>query len=110
MVLAARDGVRLAQSSGYEKIVLELDNKELASLLRTEAGERSSIAGLWHEIKELSRSFIVFKVSLVNRECNEAANMCAKLTSTSVPEWLWSDNFPSMLVGIIETDCNPALV
>jgi hypothetical protein len=38
--------VRLAQSGSYEMVVLELDNKGLVSLLETEAGERSSIAGL----------------------------------------------------------------
>jgi hypothetical protein len=51
-VLAARDGVMLAQSSGCKRIVLELDNKELVNLLSSDAGERSSIAGLWHEIME----------------------------------------------------------
>jgi hypothetical protein len=51
-VLAARDGMMLAQSSGCKRIVLELDNKELVNLLSSDAGERSSIAGLWHEIME----------------------------------------------------------
>jgi hypothetical protein len=42
--LAARDGVMLARSSGYERIVLELDNKELVNLMSSLAVERSSIA------------------------------------------------------------------
>jgi hypothetical protein len=56
--LAAIDGVLLARSSGCERMVLELDNNKLVNLLSSTVGERSSIAGLWHEIFELSKGLL----------------------------------------------------
>jgi ribonuclease HI len=106
--LAARDGVLLARASGYERVQLEMDNALLVNLLRSDAGERSSIAGLCHEISVLSREFVLFRVSFVNREGNEAANFCAKQTSASNRELSWADAFPLNLLGIAEADCNPA--
>lgn len=60
-----------------------------------------------HEINELSRGFISFQVSFVNREGNEAAHFCAKLSSASSRELIWSGAFPLVLMGITDTHCNP---
>jgi len=53
--MAARDGLLLARACGHEKVVLEVDNLALVNLLRSEAGERSPVAGLWHETREIGR-------------------------------------------------------
>lgn len=53
-------------------MMLELDNLTLVNFLRSVAGERSQIAGFWHEIGELSRVFSSFNVSYVNRGGNKA--------------------------------------
>lgn len=55
--MAARDGVLLARACGHEKVVLEVDNLALVNLLRSEAGEFSPIAGIWHDIREIGREF-----------------------------------------------------
>jgi hypothetical protein len=107
--LAARDGVLLARSSGCERIVLELDDKELVNLLSSSAGERSSIAGLWHEIFELSKDFTSFIISFVNLDGNEAAHVCVKPSSVINRECVWLENFPVVLVGRVEDDCNPTM-
>lgn len=58
--MAARDGVLLARACGHEKVVLEVDNLALVNLLRSEAGEFSPIAGIWHDIREIGREFDLF--------------------------------------------------
>lgn len=88
--LAERDGLLLAQMGGYAAI-LELDNLALVNLLRSVAGERSEIAGLWQEIRELSMVFNSFSVSFVKREGNEAAHTCAKLLALSALERVWTE-------------------
>lgn len=108
--LAARDGALLARVCGFEKVILELDNLSLVNLLRSEAGKRSPIAGLWQEIIELGREFTHFRISFVHREGNEAAHFCAKLCSISSPIRSWAEAFPTGLMGIAEADCNPAAV
>jgi ribonuclease HI len=87
--IAARDGLLLAQAGGFDKVTLELDNLTLVNFLRSVAGERSQIAGLWREISDLSKFFSSFKFSFVKREGNEAAHVCAKLLPLSLME-TWS--------------------
>jgi hypothetical protein len=72
--LAAHEtiGLLLAQRGGLDWVMLELDNLTLVNFLRSVAGERSQIAGFWHEIGELSRVFSSFNVSYVNRGGNKA--------------------------------------
>jgi ribonuclease HI len=106
--LAARDGLVLAHSGGFHKVILETDNLELVNLLQSVAGERSQIAGLWHEISEISKVFSSISFSFVRREGNGAAHQCAKLLPLSIPECVWSEGFPALLVGTAENDCNLA--
>jgi ribonuclease HI len=106
--LAARDGLVLVHSGGFHKVILETDNLELVNLLQSVAGERSQIAGLWHEISEISKVFSSISFSFVRREGNGAAHQCAKLLPLSIPECVWSDGFPALLVGTAENDCNLA--
>jgi hypothetical protein len=79
--LAARDDIQLARVCGYEKVVLEADNLALVNLLRSATADQSVIAGLWHEISDLSNSFNSFLVSFINREGHKVAHFCAKLSS-----------------------------
>jgi len=107
--LAARDGLVLAASRGCERAILEMDNLSLFNMLQSEMGERSVMAGLWQEIRELSRIFVAFKLSFVYREGNEAAHVCASLVSEANPNELWLTVFLPRLIRVVETDCNPAV-
>ena len=49
-------------------MVLETDNATVATFVRSDDGFRSVIAGVWHEIRELSLSFASFICTHVNRE------------------------------------------
>ncbi|KAF8701881.1 hypothetical protein HU200_033208 [Digitaria exilis] len=71
--IAARDGLILAITRGCQRITLDVDNLALFNLMQSDMGERSVVAGLWQEIRELSRMFEDFKFSFVYREGNEAA-------------------------------------
>lgn len=75
---------------------MEVDNLSLVNLLQSDMGARSEVAGLWQEIRELSRGFRGFKVSFVYREGNEAAHVCARLVSESIPHMSWVDPPPPL--------------
>ena len=107
--LAARDGVLLASEQAATKVILEVDNLQVASLIRSENGLRSAISGIWHEIKELSSLFSAFDVSFVHREGNEAAHRCASMPSANTPFLSWSGSLPNWLMEIADRDCNDSL-
>jgi hypothetical protein len=79
----------------------------VVNLLRSVDGIRSPIAGIWHEIGVLGKSFTSFGVSFVHREGNEAAHFCATLASEASPVCVWSDSFPARIVEIALNDCTP---
>jgi hypothetical protein len=48
--------------------------------------DRSIIAGIWHDIRELCRSFSSFSVRFVKQEANSLADRCVREVSGSTPE------------------------
>lgn len=104
--LAARDGVLLAIEHGARKVILESDNATVVTLLRSDDGFRSIIAGVWHEIRELSLSFASFVYSHVNREGNEAAHQCACMPSVTTPVLSWVSDLPAWLREVANRDCS----
>jgi hypothetical protein len=79
----------LGSSKGATKVILETENATLVSLINSDEGIRSVVAGICHEIRELSLAFASFVCSHVNREGNEAAHLCARMPSTSSPVLSW---------------------
>ena len=94
--LAARDGLAIAQEMGYPHVILESDSSVLVSALKMTEADRSRIAGLWHEIRELSRSFVSFDVSWIKREVNSLADLCSRFPSVTSPENLWRGCLPAV--------------
>jgi len=72
-------------------------------------GELGTVASLWQEIRELSRSFVSYKISFVFRESNEAAHVCTGLASELNPDVFWLHSFPLCLERVTETDCTPVI-
>jgi len=108
--LAARDGVILAIEQGAGRVILETDNSTVVTLLRSDDGIRSNIAGIWHEIRELSLSLVSFITCVhVNREGNEAAHLCATMPSLSTPALSWIGAPPNWLWEAASRDCNNSL-
>ena len=79
----------------------------LVSALKSTAIDRSSIAGIWHEIRELSRSFVSFDVSWIRREANSLDDLCSRFPSVTSPEHLWRGCLPPWLLEAAAEDCNP---
>ena len=104
--LAARDGLAIAQEMGYPHVILESDSSVLVSALKMTEADRSRIAGLWHEIRALSRSFISFQVCWVRREANSLADLCSKFPSVVSPAHVWRGCFPPWLMEAATQDCN----
>ncbi|OEL27921.1 hypothetical protein BAE44_0011061, partial [Dichanthelium oligosanthes] len=69
--------------------------------LRSDAGGRSTIAGLWHQIQELGRPFLCFKILHVRREASVAAHRCAQVPTPGVPVCNWIDHTPDWLKEIV---------
>jgi hypothetical protein len=88
-------------------MVLEVDNITLVNLLHSKDGIRSPVAGIWHEIGDLDRTFTSFGISFANQEGNEAAHFLAKLVSLASRESVWSDSSHRGLVEIASNDCTP---
>ncbi|TVU26789.1 hypothetical protein EJB05_29353, partial [Eragrostis curvula] len=103
---AARHGLSLAVALGYDKVILEVDNSSLATSIRTDAPNLSTISGLCQEIKELGRSFVDFNVSLVGREANSAAHCCGKMPTSSNRVCSCVGYTPDWLHGVVTNDCN----
>ncbi|RLM69491.1 hypothetical protein C2845_PM17G09160 [Panicum miliaceum] len=109
-VMGARDGVLLALEQGATKVLLETDNATLISLLNSDDGIQSVIVGFWHEVRELSLSFVSFACIHVKREGNEAAHLCACMPSASCPELSWFEPFPNWLKEATNKDCDGVMI
>jgi ribonuclease HI len=108
--LAARDGLELARQRGYHRIILESDSQTLVNMMRDGADYgRSVVFGLWQELQELGRSFVSLNFSFVRRDGNRAAHLCATLPSVLEPELVWATCFPSNLMDLTRSDCNPVV-
>ena len=75
---ALREGVRLVHSVTTGSVVMETDSLELVSLWSKRAIQRSELAPVFYDIKELAASFSSFSVVHARRSANKAAHVCAK--------------------------------
>ena len=58
--LACRDGVALARDSGVQRLILETDSQEFVKFWKEGANQRSRIAFIIGETRELSSSLVNF--------------------------------------------------
>lgn len=110
--IAARDGLLLASVKGCARVVLELDNLALVESLNSPTADRSSVAGSWHDIQELGRSFTSFSVVFCKREANCVAHCCAKKPTPTRDHRVltWSDHLPVWLTEVAAKDCIPTSI
>jgi ribonuclease HI len=108
--LAAREGLKLARQLEFSDIILESDSSILVRILNEEVPDRSLIAGIWHECRELCMSFNNVKVCYVPREGNFLADKCVKEASADAPVLVWLADVPQWLKDAAAMDCNHNLV
>jgi hypothetical protein len=73
------DGARLAVEMGYHQIIIESDCSEVVQLLNDDCQSRSELKPICQGILEITRAFPSFSISLIGRDANQAAHLCAKL-------------------------------
>ena len=104
--LACRDGVALARDKGVQRLILETDSQEFVKLWKEGANQRSRIASIIRETRELSSSFVDFSVTFTSRACNRVAHVLAKQVSgdNRLGEWQLA---PTCVVHLLASYCNP---
>lgn len=103
--LSLRDGVLYAKLRGLDKVVMEMDCKEVVDLWNTRHNSRSVVAPILLEIGDLSTSFSSFTIQHVSRSSNLPAHLCAKRACSLQVTEAWTDNVPSFLVSSLMADC-----
>lgn len=106
--VACRDGLRLAQQIGVQRIWLESDCQELLKLWNAGETQRSSVMTIIKEIQELSSLFLDFKFSFISRTCNKVAHVLAKQV-TSDTQTGWWQFAPDCVSALLADDCNSAI-
>jgi ribonuclease HI len=105
--LAARDGLLLAGQLAASNVVLECDSLVLVKALQESLLDRSPIAGILHECRDLFKSFHNVKVCFIRRQGNSLADRCVKEVSADFPSVSWLACIPQWLKDAAATDCNP---
>lgn len=68
---------------GMQRLLLEMDGKDLVELWLWEDNQRSMVAGILKQVKDLSSCFESFSFLFAKWSCNRVAHECAKLVSSS---------------------------
>ena len=104
--MASRDGAVLARDKGVQRLILETDSQEFVKLWKEGANQRSQIASIIRETREISSSFVEFSVMFTSRSCNRVAHVLAKQVSSDnkLGEWQLA---PTCVDHLVTSDCNP---
>lgn len=68
--LACRDGALLARQQGIQKLQLETDSQELVNTWNSRDYQRTHLAPILEELREISLGFLEFTLSYTSRKCN----------------------------------------
>ena len=94
-----RDGVLYAKLRGLNKVVMEMDCKEVVDLWKTCHNSRSVVAPILLEIGDLSASFSSFIIQHTSRLSNLPAHLCAKRACSLQVTEAWTNDVPTFLVS-----------
>lgn len=102
---ALRDGMTFARNKGVQRLHIETDSQELVKLWAAGGNQRSRIAPIIMDARELRTFFSAFKLSYSSRSCNQVAHSLAKQVSgdNRVVEWHVT---PPCVFHLISADCN----
>ena len=103
--LACRDGLRLAIQFGARRVWLESDCQQLIQLWQAGSNQRSTIATVLQEIRELSLVFLEFNFSFIPRNCNKVAHSLAKRVTADTRAGLWT-YAPAYVLDALTAYCN----
>ena len=103
----ARNGLALAREHGFQRIIIESDSQVLTKLWKEDKFDRSEVASILTDIKELSRGFSYFSLCFVRRTGNVAAHLCAQNCVENRQRCTWTVSAPDFISNCL-SDCNPA--
>ena len=103
--LACRDGLEAARDRGVTCLQLETDCQELSNMLLRGDYQRSFLAPILSEIKELSLHFSEFILLYVNRSCNRVAHLLAKQVTSVIRLGEWHVG-PTCIDHLLTEECN----
>jgi len=104
--LACRDGMLLTKERAVMKLMLETDNQELVSLWARGDNQRSCLAPILREIREISSCFLDFNLIYAGPLCNRIAHKLAQQATDDyrVVEW---QVVPTCIINLLAEECNP---
>ena len=86
---------------------IETDAQQLVNLWSSSTYERSEVAAILLEVRELTGNLSSFSLNFVPREANLLAHLCAKQCSSVRRRCLWINYIPTFHDACIKKDCNP---
>jgi hypothetical protein len=78
--IAIFEGARLAQERGYLRVIIESDSVDFYN---SNDNNRSGLRAFFQGVREIRRAFSSFSISVIGRDANNAAHLCAKQASRS---------------------------
>uniref|UniRef100_A0ACD5UV26 Uncharacterized protein n=1 Tax=Avena sativa TaxID=4498 RepID=A0ACD5UV26_AVESA len=104
-VLALRDGVIFTSLRGFSHAVMELDSLEVVNLWKSRHDDRSVVAPILDEVRELVSGFESFSIQHVRRWADNSAHLCVKLVCTLEVSSSWLDDSQDFLLNCLRADC-----
>ena len=101
-----KEGVIFARLRGFTEVTLETDCLETVTLWNNRYDDRSIVAPILAEIRELCLNFSSFVIQHVIRAANGPAHLCAKRASMLNVTESWLETTPSFLISSLLADCS----
>lgn len=109
-LIACKEGLRLALQWVAEPITLETDCKTICSALNSTLENRSHLAGLLQEVKELATELRGVEIVHCHRSQNRVSHALAKKACLESLTKVWLRASPECVVDALASDCNPAVI
>ncbi|CAD6260570.1 unnamed protein product [Miscanthus lutarioriparius] len=106
--LACRDGVKFAMEKSVQRLQIETDSQELVRLWASGDFQRSFLAPILKEIRDVSSGFLDFMLICTNRACNRVAHVLAKQVTDEIRLGEWQ-SAPTCIQRLLTEDCNPPI-
>ncbi|GLT63476.1 hypothetical protein SLA2020_360390 [Shorea laevis] len=102
---AIRDGLEVAISKGFSKIIVETDSKIATILIESADISLHSLGVLISDCRSLLDRFADAQLSHIYREANTAADFMAKLGTSSTMDFVLYEENPPGISSILFHDC-----
>ncbi|XP_024172178.1 uncharacterized protein LOC112178232 [Rosa chinensis] len=105
-LMALLEGMKLAETLNYCKVIFETDCLLLVHALTQSAADLSSLGLILNEVKEIMSRHPEFRLIHAQREANRVAHVLANHAQTSCESQSWFVFAPEMIRDAILNDCN----